>query len=160
VCVCVCVCVYLNVPGTNKLPSNLNSGNAYGQLNLGDTRTRVGSNSSDMGSNLPFVDLGPNRTAIALSAGTFHTCVICEDGGVLCWGDNSEGQLGVGDTINRGSLPGVCFSTSAQCLTFLLLFFTLGCPCINKGMLLPRLMLISMKSPLLWFVGRITLARS
>ena len=48
------------------------------------------------------VDLGTNRRAIGVFAGTDHTCVILEDGGVKCWGFNSTGQLGVGDTVNRG----------------------------------------------------------
>ena len=34
-------------------------------------------------------------TAIGLAAGYYHTCAILDDGNVSCWGDNSEGQLGI-----------------------------------------------------------------
>ncbi|MBL8743324.1 MAG: hypothetical protein JNK04_19570, partial [Myxococcales bacterium] len=33
----------------------------------------------------------------ALAAGEYHTCAGLSDGRVLCWGDNSSGQLGIGE---------------------------------------------------------------
>ena len=38
---------------------------------------------------------------LAVSAGYYHTCVVLTSGGVDCWGANSDGQLGTGDTNDR-----------------------------------------------------------
>jgi alpha-tubulin suppressor-like RCC1 family protein len=59
------------------------------------------------------VDLGPGRTATAISAGDDHTCAILDNASVLCWGDGANGELGyggagnVGDTQTPGSVGSV-----------------------------------------------------
>ena len=75
--------------------------NASGQLGLGDTINR-GDNSSDMGDSLLAVNLGAGRTATAIAGGYAHTCAILDNESVKCWGSNSSGQLGLGDTDSRG----------------------------------------------------------
>ena len=45
--------------------------------------------------------LGAGRTAVAISAGTIHTCATLDDRSIACWGSNSHGQLGDGTTTNR-----------------------------------------------------------
>ena len=45
--------------------------------------------------------LGTNRTAVALSAGNYHTCAILDNGSVSCWGRGDNGQLGNGETSNK-----------------------------------------------------------
>jgi hypothetical protein len=58
--------------------------NLYGQLGLGDAMKRV--MPSDMGDNLPTVDLGTGRTAKAITAGRYATCALLDDDSVKCWG--------------------------------------------------------------------------
>ena len=77
--------------------------NEYGQLGLGDTSNR---GDGVMGDALPFVDLGSGRTAVALVAGSHHTCALLDNGLLKCWGRNDAGQLGLGDTSGRGGSSG------------------------------------------------------
>ncbi|GLI71664.1 hypothetical protein VaNZ11_016943 [Volvox africanus] len=76
--------------------------NDYGQLGLSDYLTR-GDRPEHMGALLPTVKLGPRFTVSAIAGGMFHTCAILQPGGVVkCWGRNTNGQLGLGDSQNRG----------------------------------------------------------
>ncbi|MEN9579939.1 MAG: hypothetical protein RJA70_2948 [Pseudomonadota bacterium] len=79
--------------------------NQYGQLGLGDTESR-GDNPGEMGDELPAVDLGTGRTAIALTAGENHTCALFDNGAAKFWGKNGRGQLGIGDRVWRGDEAG------------------------------------------------------
>ncbi|MEM9192190.1 MAG: hypothetical protein AAGF12_23660 [Myxococcota bacterium] len=36
-----------------------------------------------------------------LSSGRSHNCAVRDDGAILCWGRNDEGELGLGDTLTR-----------------------------------------------------------
>ncbi len=78
--------------------------NAQGQLGVGDTGDR-GDEPTEMGKALPPVALGAGRHAEVLALGARHSCVLMIDGDVKCWGDNEKGQLGQGDTQNRGDDP-------------------------------------------------------
>ena len=79
--------------------------NASGQLGLGDTNS-LGDNSSEMGGNLTVIDLGTGRTIRDIEAGDNHTCAILDNASVKCWGSNASGQLGLGNTDNRGDSSG------------------------------------------------------
>ena len=48
----------------------------------------------------------PGIAATAIAAGDLHTCAQLAGGRVSCWGDNSFGELGIGNTANVGSSPG------------------------------------------------------
>jgi cysteine-rich repeat protein len=77
--------------------------NYEGQLGRGDTQNR-GDGPNEMGDNLPAIDLGA-RKAVAISSGLHHICARLDDSSLKCWGDNQFGQLGLGDTTNRGLQP-------------------------------------------------------
>jgi alpha-tubulin suppressor-like RCC1 family protein len=88
------------------------------QLGIGAANTVIiGDNTSEMGDGLPAVNLGTGRTVTDISAGSGHVCAILDNGSLKCWGRNTNGQLGLGDTTTRGctaatmgdSLPAVNF---------------------------------------------------
>lgn len=58
--------------------------NERGQLGVGDVRDRV----------LPVASSGLAVGLSSVAVGSFHTCALGVDGGVRCWGDNRDGQLG------------------------------------------------------------------
>lgn len=94
--------------------------NAAGALGLGDTRDR-GMAAAHLGDNLPLPALGTDRRALAFSLGYRTTCAVLDDETVRCWGDNTVGQLGLGDRRSRGdernemgdALPRVSFGPAA-----------------------------------------------
>ncbi len=79
--------------------------NNVGSLGQGDFVAR-GDNAGEMGDNLPAIDLGTGRTATAIDAGEGDTCALLDDATAKCWGYNNNGQLGQGDTNNRGDNAG------------------------------------------------------
>ena len=61
-------------------------------------------NGSNTDSNVPVAVTGgalTNKTVTDITAGYGHTCALIADGTVTCWGYNSDGELGGGDTSNR-----------------------------------------------------------
>lgn len=73
----------------------------YGQLGQGNTNT-IGDNANEMGDNLASISLGSGRTATAVFAYGYTTCAKLDNGALKCWGRNTNGMLGLGDTANRG----------------------------------------------------------
>ena len=97
--------------GTNHTCALLDNGtvkcwgwNIRGQLGQGDAFSR-GDNANEMGDNLPAVNLGTGRTAVAISAGLTKSCAVLDNGTAKCWGSNTDGQLGQGDLLDRGDSP-------------------------------------------------------
>ena len=71
--------------------------NSYGQLGQGDALAHSGAVA---------LDLGSGRTVLQVAAGTIYGCALLDNYEVKCWGGNNFGQLGVGDTANRGDDAG------------------------------------------------------
>ena len=62
--------------------------NDFGQRGLGYTQS-----ATDSFTEREVIDFGNNRTALQVSAGTHHSCAILEDWEIVCWGNNTYGQL-------------------------------------------------------------------
>lgn len=66
-------------------------GMGYGDIEIGD---------DEPPSAVPALDVGGK--AIALAAGSFHTCALLEGGTVRCWGRSESGELGYGNRVDMG----------------------------------------------------------
>jgi alpha-tubulin suppressor-like RCC1 family protein len=76
--------------------------NFNGTLGIGGASDKRGDDRAEMGDALPVINLGKNRTAKAIASATTHRCALLDNNRVKCWGENSSGQLGQGDTTARG----------------------------------------------------------
>ena len=77
--------------------------NDHGQLGLGSTSGREDAPQ--------YVDFGAGRTVTSLGIGSSgaegwepnsHTCVVLDNGSLMCWGANGDGQLGIGNVSSNG----------------------------------------------------------
>ncbi len=86
--------------------------NSYGQLGQGnsDQIGHASAGASDQLHEIDPVNLGEGVTALQVAAGTNHSCAVVRtatnDQRVKCWGRNNVGQLGLGDTDDRGDAAG------------------------------------------------------
>lgn len=69
--------------------------------------------------------------AVAIAAGSDHTCALLETGAVYCWGDNAYGQLG--DGTYEGRLSPVPVSGLAGEATDLAAFAATVCAVLDSG---------------------------
>ena len=68
--------------------------NEDGQLGVGDTKDRV----------VPTLVIGGSlraKSVVQITAGYLHTACVTADGLVFVWGNDDQGQLGIGDTEHR-----------------------------------------------------------
>jgi len=72
---------------------------AAGRLGYGSTVSiGVAQTVADVGG----IDLMTAATPVEIAAGLAHTCTLFDDGTVRCWGANTSGQLGYGNTASIG----------------------------------------------------------
>ena len=76
--------------------------NTMGQLGIG---TNTAQNKAQQ------VNLGTGRTAVSVSAGSYHTCAVLDDGSLKCWGYDNHGQLGIGTNTNQNTPQQVSLGT-------------------------------------------------
>ena len=77
----------------------------YGTLGNGG-QTVVGRSPDEMGDALAPVDVGSGVQPTVVAASLQISCVGFSQGQLKCWGGNQYGQLGLGDTEDRGDAPG------------------------------------------------------
>lgn len=78
--------------------------NSSGQLGIGSAADNIGRKEGTMGSKL--LDLQVDSSDfIQIEAYATFSCALKKNGVVQCWGGNSSGQLGLGDTVSRGKKP-------------------------------------------------------
>ena len=75
--------------------------NQSGQLGKGHSNN-LGDNSGEMGDYLSYVQI--QEDIIQVSSGATQICILSSTFQVFCWGAGNVGQLGYGDTQNRGDL--------------------------------------------------------
>lgn len=79
--------------------------NLRGQLGIGDVFDR-GDGPGEMGAALASLDFGLGRTAVQLRLGKNHSCAILDNSTLKCWGHNTYGELGLGNTGHVGDNAG------------------------------------------------------
>jgi hypothetical protein len=95
--------------------------NLAGALGLGDTEDR--DTPEELGDALPAVDLGTGRHAVQVSACTYSTCAVLDDGDAKCWGLDSRDIVGdepgeMGDALPALTLFGHARRIETSRVTF------------------------------------------
>ncbi len=80
---------------------------------MNESFNSLGLNISDMGDNLPYINLGVGRTVNnsievdqAITIGTNYVCVILDNDSLKCWGEGLYGRLGLNTITDYGSSAG------------------------------------------------------
>ena len=85
------------------------------------------------------VDLGPGRTAAAITAGRGHTCALLDNGTIRCWGYGLDGRLGygtgdsIGDDETPGSMPAIALPSGHTAATAISAGDSTTCAILEDG---------------------------
>jgi alpha-tubulin suppressor-like RCC1 family protein len=113
-------CALLNTGAVNCWGYNLS-----GQLGNGTTTTSSAPVAVDT-----FTD---GATAVSITAGSYHTCALLNTGAVNCWGDNSNGQLGNGNTTSSSAPVAVDTFTDGATAVSITAGSSHTCALLNTG---------------------------
>ncbi|KHD87279.1 MAG: hypothetical protein OM95_15145 [Bdellovibrio sp. ArHS] len=83
----------------------------WGQL--GNGGTSKGSTVGSM-STLHILDFGAGKKALRIASGNTHNCALIDDGQVMCWGENSYGELGINNSVWVSGNPTTAVQLSAS----------------------------------------------
>ena len=79
------------------------------------------------------INLGSGRTATSIYAGGHYTCAILDDASVKCWGQNDQGQLGIGSTSNANTPTTINTLGSGRTAVSLATAFDSVCALLDDG---------------------------
>ena len=79
------------------------------------------------------VNLGTGRTATSIYAGGHYSCAILDDQSVKCWGQNTDGQLGIGSTSNANTPTTINTLGSGRTAVSLATAFSAVCALLDDG---------------------------
>lgn len=85
--------------------------NDHGQIGVGDT--------TSTNSPTAAINFGLGKSASSIAVGFLNSCAVLQDVSVRCWGDNTEGQLGLDNTTDLAA-PGttaITLDTTAPSIT-------------------------------------------
>ena len=79
------------------------------------------------------ISLPAGRTATQISAGEAHACALLDDGSVVCWGRNTEGELGDGTTTQRNSPTATSSFGTGHKAVFVSVGYSHTCALLDDG---------------------------
>ena len=101
----------------------------WGRNNAG----QLGHGGGDKDTPQPAVDLGSGRTATSIYAGGYYSCAILDDESVKCWGQNTDGQLGIGTNVNTNTPTTIGTLGSGRTAISLATAFSAICALLDDG---------------------------